>query len=313
MSREISLSIIVPLFNEQDNVKKLHAEIVEVMRDLDKSYEIIFVNDGSSDETKEKCLLLHPLKLIDFRRNFGQTAALDAGIKEAKGDIIITMDGDLQNDPHDIPRLLSKLRKEELDVVSGWRKKRKDPFSKKFVSRGADILRKYLINDGIHDSGCTLKAYKRECFENINLMGEMHRFIPATLSINGFRVGEVEVNHRFRIHGQTKYNYKRTIKGFLDMLGVWFWMKYAGRPLHLFGGLGLFSFSLGGLLLLALFVARIFYAYSLSNRIWPLLAIFLMMVGIQLFVSGLMADILIKSYYRGKRMNYSVKKIIENV
>jgi len=308
----MDLSIVVPVFNEQDNVKKLHEEIVAVLNKLGKSYEIIFVNDGSLDKTLENCLDLKPLKIVDFRRNFGQTASIDAGIKESKGDIIVTMDGDMQNDPRDIPRLLKKMRDDKYEVVSGWRKNRKDPFSKKFVSHGAEVLRKFLINDGIHDSGCTLKVYKKECFEKVNLMGEMHRFIPATLAIYGFKVGELEVNHRPRIHGITKYNYKRTIKGFLDIMGVWFWMKYASRPLHLFGGAGLFSFILGGLFLTGLFIARIFYAYSLSDKVWPLLAIFLMMVGMQLFVSGLMADILVKSRYRGKDMNYAIKKIVEN-
>ena len=260
------ISIVVPIFNEQDNVKKLHAEIVEVLSGLGKPYEVIFINDGSTDKTLENCQGLKPLKIINFRRNFGQTASLDAGIKEAKGEIIVTLDGDLQNDPRDIPRLLRKIKKYKLDVVSGLRKKRYDPWSKKFLSRGAEQLRKYLINDGIHDSGCTLKAYKKECFERVNLMGEMHRFIPATLAINGFKIGELEVNHRPRVHGITKYNYKRTVKGFLDILGVWFWMKYASRPLHLFGGAGLLCFILGAALLMALFVARIFYAFSLSNQ-----------------------------------------------
>jgi glycosyltransferase involved in cell wall biosynthesis len=312
MSRVIDLSIVVPVFNEQDNVKKLHAEIVETLEKLGRSFEIIFVNDGSQDNTLGNCKGLKPLRIINFRRNFGQTAALDAGIKESRGEIIVTLDGDLQNDPHDIPKLLYKIKTEKLDIVSGWRKNRKDPFSKKFISRGAEWLRKYLINDGIHDSGCTLKAYRRECFEKIDLMGEMHRFIPALLAISGFKVGEITVNHRPRVHGKTKYNYKRTIKGFLDILGVWFWMKYASRPLHLFGGAGMASFVLGAVLLAALFTARIFYAFPLSNKIWPLLAIFLMMVGVQLFVSGLMADILVKNRYRGKEMNYNIKEIIEN-
>jgi glycosyltransferase involved in cell wall biosynthesis len=312
MSNKLDLSIVVPVFNEQDNVKKLHEEIVAVLEKLGKTYEIIFINDGSTDKTLENCKGLRPLKIINFRRNFGQTASIDAGIKESQGEIIVTLDGDLQNDPHDIPRLLRKMKEEKLDVVSGWRRKRRDPWSKKFISHGAEKLRKYLINDGIHDSGCTLKVYKKECFERVNLMGEMHRFIPATLAISGFRVGELEVNHRPRVHGETKYNYKRTVKGFLDILGVWFWMKYASRPLHLFGGAGLISFILGAVLLAALFIARIFYTYSLSDKVWPLLAIFLMMVGIQLFVSGLMADILVKSRYRGKEMNYTIKEIIEN-
>jgi len=308
----LDLSIVIPVFNEEDNVKKLHAEIVEVLSKLSKSYEIIFVNDGSHDKTLGNCKNLKPLKIIDFRRNFGQTAAMDAGIKETRGEVIITMDGDMQNDPRDIPALLKKMEEDKLDIVSGWRKKRKDPFSKRFISRGAEKLRKILINDGIHDSGCTLKAYRKDCFAKVNLMGEMHRFIPATLAIYGFRVGEIEVNHRPRVHGVTKYDYKRTIKGFLDILGVWFWMKYASRPLHLFGGAGLFSFMLGAVFLVLLFAARVFFAYSLSDKIWPLLAVFLMMVGLQLFISGLMADILVKSRYQGKNMNYSIKEIIEN-
>jgi hypothetical protein len=204
------------------------------------------------------------------------------------------------------------MKDEKLDVVSSWRKDRKDPFSKRLLSRGAERLRKFLINDGIHDSGCQFRAYRRECLENLDLMGEMHRFIPATLAIRGYKGGEVVVNHRPRIHGETKYNYKRLIKGLLDVMGVWFWMKYASRPLHLFGGAGLASFLLGALVLVALFAARIFYAYSLSDKVWPLLAIFLMMIGIQLFVSGLIADILVKNRYQGKNMNYTIKDIVEN-
>lgn len=312
MDSKLDLSVVVPLLNEEDNVVKLHKEIMEVLSKTDWKFEIIFVNDGSSDRTLENCLELKPLKIINFRKNFGQTACLDAGIKEARGEIIVTMDGDLQNDPKDIPALIKKLKKEKLDVVSGWRKNRKDPFGKRWISRGAEVLRKFLINDGIHDSGCTLKAYRRECFAKINLMGEIHRFIPATLAISGYKIGELEVNHRPRIHGQTKYNYKRTVKGFLDMLGVWFWMKYAGRPLHLFGGMGFICFSLGGLGLVGLFIARLFFDFPLSNKIWPIIAIFLILVGLQLFISGLMADVLIKSYYKDKHMNYSIKEIIES-
>ncbi len=312
MDSKFGLSVVVPLLNEEENVAKLHQEIMEVLSKTDWKFEIIFVNDGSSDKTLENCQKLTPLKIIDFRKNFGQTACLDAGIKEARGDIVITMDGDLQNDPKDIPALVKKLKRKKLDVVSGWRKNRQDPFGKRWISRGAEILRKFLINDGIHDSGCTLKAYRRECFARINLMGEIHRFIPATLAISGYKIGEMEVNHRPRIHGQTKYNYKRTVKGFLDMLGVWFWMKYAGRPLHLFGGMGLLCFSLGGFGLIGLFIARLFFDFPLSNKIWPIIAIFLILVGLQLFISGLMADVLIKSYYRDKHMNYSIKKIIEH-
>lgn len=222
------ISIVIPLKDEEKNVSKLHREVKEVFKKNKLKGEFIFVDDGSSDKTLEELKKLKPIKVIAFRKNFGQTAAMDAGIKEAKGEVIVTMDGDLQNDPNDIPKLLNKME-EGFDVVSGWRKNRKDSFSKKFASRGANWLRGILIKDGINDSGCSLKAYKKECFDNLDLYGEMHRFIPATLKIKGFRIGEVVVNHRPRIAGKTKYNFKRVLKGFLDMLSVWFWRKFSWK------------------------------------------------------------------------------------
>lgn len=310
-SRKKFLSIVIPVFNEEKNVALLHKEILEVFKKDNLKGEIIFVDDGSSDGTVEEIKKMHSLKAIFFRRNFGQTAALDAGIKASQGEIIITMDGDLQNDPADISLLLDKLD-EGFDVVSGWRKKRQDPFSKKFLSQGADKLRKLLINDGIHDSGCTLKAYKKECFEGIDLYGEMHRFIPAIIRINGFKIGEIEVHHRARVAGKTKYNYKRVLKGFLDMVSVWFWRKFSNRPLHLFGGLGFFFSLLGFSLLIFMAVQRFFYAMPLGNRIWPILGVFLILMGVQFFISGLLADIAIKSYHQTKNeLPYKIKEVIE--
>ncbi|MFH1559089.1 MAG: glycosyltransferase [Patescibacteria group bacterium] len=303
-----AISVVCPLFNEQANVKELHERILKSLKKTGRSFEIIFVNDGSTDGTQTKCLKLSPLILINFRKNFGQTAALDCGIKKAKGKIILTLDGDLQNDPADFPRLIAKLE-QGYDVVSGWRKKRRDPFSKKIISRGADFLRKFLINDGIHDSGCTLKAYRRKCFSDVDLFGEMHRFIPAILKIQGFEVSEVEVVHHPRKNGQTKYNWTRTVKGFLDMISVWFWKKYANRPLHLFGSMGIFLSSLGFMLMIALLVLRLFYGIALSDKIWPMIAVFLILAGLQLLISGLMADIAVKNYYNGQRKNYSIKSI----
>ena len=233
------LSIVVPVLDEEGSVLDLYNKIISCARKMEKEFEIIFVNDGSSDRTLEIIKKLKPLKIINFRKNFGQTAAMDAGIKRAQGKYIVTMDGDGQNDPADIPKLIEKLKSDNLDVVSGWRKNRKDSFFKKFFSRRAANLRKILINDGIHDSGCSLKAYKRECFESVDLYGEMHRFIPAILKIKGFKIGEVAVNHNPRITGKTKYNWKRGVKGVLDMFAVWFWKKYSNRPLHFFGGLGI--------------------------------------------------------------------------
>jgi glycosyltransferase involved in cell wall biosynthesis len=305
------ISIVVPLRNEEENVAKVHQEIKEVFKKNKLEGEFIFIDDGSVDKTLTELRKLKPIKIITFRKNFGQTAAMDAGIKEAKGDIIITMDGDLQNDPNDIPKLINKLE-EGFDVVSGWRKKRKDSFSKKFASRGANWLRSILIQDGIQDSGCSLKVYKKECFKDIDLYGEMHRFIPATLKIKGFRIGEVVVNHRPRVAGVTKYNFKRAFKGFLDMLSVWFWRKFSSRPLHLFGFIGLISSFAGFSLLTWMFIERFFMGISISNRIWPTIGIFLFFMGIQFLVFGLLADILIKIFHKVKEEKpYEIKEIEE--
>lgn len=230
------VSIVVPIYNEEENVTELHKEILDVCVANGYTFEIIFVDDGSSDRTVEVCKTLKPLKLIQMRKNFGQTAAMDAGIKKAQYEYIITMDGDRQNDPADIPNMIKYLEDNNFDVVSGWRKNRKDTFMKRFTSRGANMLRHMIVHDGIHDSGCSLKVYRKECFDGINLYGEQHRFIPALLKIKGFSIGEVVVHHRPRTAGKTKYNWRRTIKGFVDMISVWFWSKFASRPLHLMGG-----------------------------------------------------------------------------
>jgi glycosyltransferase involved in cell wall biosynthesis len=309
MDEKLELTAVVPLYNEEGNVKELHWKIKEALESLGKPYEIIFIDDGSKDKTVENCRDLHPLKLIEFRKNFGQTAAFDAGIKAAKGDIIITMDGDLQNDPADIKLLLSEMNK-GFDVVSGWRWQRKDSFSKKLFSRVANLLRKILIQDYIHDSGCSLKAYKRECFSDVDLFGEMHRFMPAILEMQGYKVGEVKVSHRPRVHGVTKYNWQRAIKGFVDMISIWFWRKYATRPLHLFGGTGLVFSVVGFIILVWMAAGKIIFHWTLSDKIWPLIGVFFILTGILLFVSGLLADILVKNYYKERgRMNYSIRSI----
>lgn len=312
MDEKPYLSVVVPLYNEEGNVGKLHQKILEACQDLGKSFEIIFVDDGSDDKTAAEAANLSPLKLVKFRRNYGQTAAFDAGIKTAQGEVIVTMDGDLQNDPADIKLLLSEMNK-GYDVVSGWRFARKDTFMKKFFSRTANLLRKILIQDKIHDSGCSLKAYKRECFADVDLFGEMHRFIPAILQLQGFKVGEVRVSHHPRLHGKTKYNWRRAIKGFVDMISVWFWRKYANRPLHLFGGTGIIFSFVGVAILILMAIEKMFFRASISEKIWPLIGIFFILAGIQLFISGLLADIMVKNYYKNRnRMNYSIEKIISN-
>jgi glycosyltransferase involved in cell wall biosynthesis len=311
MENKPYLSVVVPLYNEEGNVQELHRRIKEACVATSQPFEIIFVDDGSSDGTVKDCAGLTPLKLVQFRKNFGQTAAFDAGFKNATGEIIITMDGDLQNDPKDIPLLLEEMQK-GYDVISGWRFARQDSFSKKFFSRTANLLRKFFINDTIHDSGCSLKAYKAECFHDLDLFGEMHRFIPALLELQGYKVGEVKVSHHPRVHGKTKYNWKRSLKGLVDMMSVWFWRKYSNRPLHLFGGSGIILSVIGFGILIWMLIDKIMGG-AISEKIWPLMGVFFIMIGIQLFIFGLMADILIKDYYKGQaRMNYSIKGIIES-
>lgn len=307
------ISVVVPVYNEEGNVAELHREIKEVCDKNHYEYEIIFIDDGSTDKTGDICKTLQPLKYIRLRRNSGQTAAMDAGIKASTKDYVVTMDGDLQNDPTDIPAMLQYLVENDYDVVSGWRKNRKDTFMKRFVSRGANLLRYLLVHDGIHDSGCSLKVYRRECFNGINLYGEQHRFIPAILKIKGFTIGEYVVHHRPRTSGKTKYNWKRTFKGFVDMISVWFWNKYATRPLHLLGGMGMVCLGIGGscgIWSVVLFLM----GKKMSNNIFPpMLTIFFIMIGMLLFVFGLMSEILIKIYF-GVHVDksYSIKEIWEN-
>jgi glycosyltransferase involved in cell wall biosynthesis len=308
----ISISVVVPVMNEEDNVAPLHAEILEVCKREGYDFEIIVVDDGSSDNTVNVLKTLSPVRVVELRRNFGQTAAMDAGIKAATKDLIVTMDGDRQNDPNDIPMLIERLYAERLDVISGWRKDRKDPFAKNFVSRGANFLRKILINDGIHDSGCSLKVYKRDAFNGVTLYGEMHRFIPAILKIKGYRVGEAVVSHRARTAGETKYNYRRTLKGLIDMTSVWFWNRYAVRPLHLLGGIGIL-FMLFGMGAGIGAVIEVVNGKAVNDSGWALLTIFLFLSGLQLFVAGLLSDIAIKTYFGTTRdVSYSIANEFTN-
>ncbi len=305
----IKYSVVVPLFNEEENAAELHRRILAASRQLKDPTEIIFIDDGSTDQTAVVCTSLAPLVFIQLRKNFGQTAAFDAGFKTARGQIIFTLDGDLQNDPADFPLLLAELER-GFDAVSGWRHNRQDTAGKKISSRGANFLRKLLFRDSIHDSGCALKCYRRECLEDLDLYGEMHRFIPALLETRGFRVGEVKVHHNPRLFGHTKYNWRRYLKSLVDMTAIWFWANFSARPLHFLGGLGFVHAVVGSIILAVLAISRIFFLVQLSDRIWPLVGIFLILAGIQLFTIGILSDILIKIYFRGhNRMNYSIRNI----
>ena len=309
----ISISIVIPVYNEAENIGKLFEETKAVCEagidghPLD--YEIIIVDDGSDDGTDRVCRSLSPLTYIRFRKNYGQTSALDCGFKAASKDLIAAMDGDGQNDPADIPEMIRFLLEHDLDVVSGWRRSRQDSVSKRFVSRGANFLRYMIIHDGIHDSGCTLKIYRRECFEDLTLFGEQHRFIPALLKIRGFQVGEMEVHHRPRLNGESKYSLFRIVKGFLDMLSVWFWSKYASRPLYLLGGLSLAFFLMavifGGWTVAGYFLTR-HMRYFIIQMI---LTIFFFMAGLLLLITGLLGEMMMKTYFNTQgTLPYRVKE-----
>ena len=306
----MDLSIVIPVYNEEKNVALLHQTIRNTLDKTDFKYEIIFVDDGSTDNTFNILNNLKKVKIIKFRKNFGQTAAMMAGFENSNGKVIVSLDGDLQNDPSDIPKLLDKLN-EGYDVVSGWRYNRQDSFGKKTFSKIANSFRQLLVKDPIHDSGCSLRAYKKECFSDLQLHGEMHRYIPAILAWKGFKLSEVKVNHLPRKFGKTKYNMWRVLKGFMDLINVWFWRKYSNRPLHIFGGFGIILSLLGFILGLSLIVARQFYGLSLGQSQLPLLAVLMVVIGVQFFISGLMADISIKNYYSNGRRTYSIEKIVE--
>ena len=303
------ISIVIPVYNEEANIPLLYSQLTKAMKPY--NYEIIFVDDGSTDNTFDALLKIKDshLKIIKLRRNFGQTAALSAGFSNSSGKIIVQMDGDLQNDPFDIPKLINSI--DGYDMVSGWRFDRKDSFSKKIFSKVANSFRRLLIKDPVHDSGCSLKAYKKECFDEIDLYGDMHRYIPALLNWKGFKIGEVKVAHFSRKFGETKYGYERLLRGLLDLLNILFWRKYSSRPLHLFGAVGILLSFIGFALGLFLLIARQFLGYSLGQSQLPLLAVLLAIIGIQFFISGLMADISIKNYYNNGKKTYSIEKIVE--
>lgn len=325
----MDLSVVVPLKNEEENVLELHRQLKGALDSMGvyfkrlgaeelarkyKTYSIIFVDDGSTDRTFELLSSIkdRSMKIIKFRKNFGQSAALLAGFENAKGRVIVTIDGDLQNDPRDIPRLLAKLE-EGYDCVSGFRAERHDSLGKKLFSRVGNFLRHRLINDQVNDSGCTLKAYKRECLDGIELYGEMHRYITSLVALKGYRIAEIKVLHHSRKRGKTKYNLSRVPKGFLDLFNIWFWQKFASRPLHLFGGAGIILFVLGFLMGLFVIFEKIAWGMDLSGNFLSSAAIFLVLVGLQLFLSGLMVDVLIKSYYKQKgTKGYEIEKIVEN-
>lgn len=313
--KKIDLSIVIPVYNEEENILQLLDEITTVTTKMQTSYEIIVIDDGSTDKTLDKVKSstkkINTLKIISFRKNFGQTAALKAGFDHSKGSVIVTLDGDLQNNPVDIPRLVKKLN-QGYDVVSGWRKKRNDNYLlRKFPSFWANKLISKISGVSLHDYGCTLKAYRKVITDEINLYGEMHRFIPVVAAGVGAKIVEIEVSHRPRIHGTSKYSITRIFKVILDLLTVTFITSFQTRPIHFFGGFGLILFFGGSSLFGWLALERIFNLTRLSDRPLFLVSIFLMLVGVQLITLGLLVEVLIRVYYESQnKKTYVIKEEI---
>ena len=309
------ISIIIPIFNEEDNLIKLSESIVDAL--LDKKYEVLLVNDGSTDDSENiiiKIIKKYPkFNLISLRRNYGQTAALQAGFDHAIGDIIVPMDGDLQNDPKDIPKLINKIN-EGYDVVSGWRKNRLDKKLTRIIpSKIANHLISKISGIHLHDYGCTLKAYKKEIINNIKLYGEMHRFIPIYASWEGAKVTELEVNHMPRVAGVTKYGLSRIPKVILDILVIRFFDKSLDRPMHLFGKFGLFMFLVALILTIIAVILKIFMNTSFILTPLPLLVVFFAMSGLLCIFLGLVAEIQSRIYFESiNRPAYLVKKELKN-
>ena len=309
-----NLSVIIPVFNEADNVERLLDEIHDVLRPTGLKYEVVFVDDGSTDRTadrlKERVRSDPALVVIRLRKNFGQTAALSAGFDHARGDLIVTMDGDRQNDPADIPRLLDKLR-EGFDIVSGWRVHRKDPWlTRRIPSRIANGLISLITGVHLHDYGCSLKIFRGDVIRQIRLYGEMHRFIPAIASWIGVSVAELPVNHRPRTAGRSKYGLSRTVRVILDLLTVKFLLSYATRPIQIFGLIGLISLGIGAGIGVYLSVLRLVFLESIANRPLLLFAVLLVMTGFQFVTMGLLAEMISRTYHESQEKPiYVVKEI----
>jgi glycosyltransferase involved in cell wall biosynthesis len=312
-----SLSIIVPVYNEEDNVAESYAEISSVLRAFGRPYEIIFVDDGSRDETLSRLVSVtggdSHVRIVEFRRNFGQTAAMAAGLDFAQNDIVVTLDGDLQNDPAEIPKMVQKLE-DGFDLVAGWRKHRQDRLvSRKIPSKIANWLISWATGVALHDYGCTLKVMKNEVAKGIRLYGEMHRFIPALAAELGAKIAEVPVNHRARRYGTSKYGISRTIRVVLDLITVKFLLGYSKRPIHLFGTVGVGSGLLGFFLLLRLTYERMFLSVPMGNRPLMTLGVMLIIIGLQFLVFGLLAEVLARTYYESQHKKiYSVRRLIKN-
>ncbi len=310
----MTISVVIPLYNEEENVQELHSRLKTVLDKLGTDYEILFIDDGSTDKTLQFLQEIQAgdgkVIVLSLRRNFGQTAAFAAGFDYSRGDIIVTMDGDLQNDPNDIPKLIEQMK--DNDLVSGWRKKRKDPFlSRRLPSIMANWLISKVTGVNLHDYGCSLKAYKRDVIKNLKLYGEMHRFIPAVASWYGVRIAEVETEHHPRVRGKSKYGISRTMKVVLDLITVKFLQSFSTKPLQFFGPIGLASGMLGFLISVYLTIEKLIAGKDIGGRPLLLLGSLLIIVGIQFIGMGLLGEMMVRVYHETqKKPIYVIKKVI---
>ena len=317
-ARPLTVSVVIPLYNEVESLPRLVQELGAALDASGRKAEVILVDDGSSDGTADALRAIIErdprFRAIVFRRNFGQTAAMSAGFDHARGDVIVAMDGDLQNDPADFEKLVRRIETEGLDIVSGWRLHRKDAFlSRRLPSMMANWLIGRITGVRLHDYGCSLKAYRSEVLRNVRLYGEMHRFIPALASWVGARIGEEPVHHRARTLGKSKYGIGRTIRVVLDLITVKFLVSFSTRPLQVFGLWGLLLFAVGGGITTYLAIMRLLHRLALSNRPILQIAILMTLVGVQLISMGLLAEITIRTYHESQaKPTYVIREILES-
>jgi glycosyltransferase involved in cell wall biosynthesis len=311
----VEVSVVVPVLDEAGTVGELAQRVAAVLDREGRAFEVLFVDDGSTDATAERVRAAHALdsrvKLVRLRRNFGKAAALSAGFDHARGGLVVTMDGDLQDDPEEIPRLLAALEERQLDLASGWKRRRQDPPSKRWPSRLFNWVTRKLARVELHDFNCGFKAYRREVVDQVPIYGELHRYIPVLASRKGFAVGEIEVRHHPRRDGASKYGWDRFYKGLLDLITVLFITRYTRRPLHLFGviGLGLLAagFGINSYLLVAWLQAG---GAGLANRPLLLLGVLLMVLGIQVLTTGLIAELISSVGFR-RAESYSIREVVD--
>jgi glycosyltransferase involved in cell wall biosynthesis len=309
------ISVVVPLLNEEHSLEELYGQIADALESQPQPFEVIFVDDGSTDGSLDVLTQLNAettnVVVVHLRRNFGKAAALQAGFLEVQGDLVVTIDADLQDDPGEIPKLLAKLD-EGFDLVSGWKTRRNDPWTRRLLSRIFNWTTAVISGVRLHDVNCGLKAYRAEVLRGIRLYGELHRFIPVLASYRGFRVAEIPVNHRTRQHGQSRYGPERYLRGFFDLLSVTFMGRYRHRPLHLFGGVGLLMGAVGFVILLYLTVLK-FWGEGIGHRPLLSLGVLLVVVGIQLISLGLLSELITSQHEERMGERERTNTLVESV